>query len=239
MKEKFTGTEESFNEGIDSTNLQIKERKNIENGIQVKFIDGLILNWYPSTGNLNFQGQRDKDIETRILSALSSCIQEPSTAKQSINQGTDDNKIFVVHGHDIASRENLELILRRWSLTPIVIQDMSSSGKSIIESLEEHVKSCRVGIVLMTPDDYGYAKSDKDKEDRKPRARQNVIFEMGMLIGWLGRKKVIIMKKGNLEKPSDIAGLIYLEYNSKPEEIKDKLRQQFAALDIQISQDSY
>ena len=39
-------------------------------------------------------------------------------------------------------------------------------------------------IVLLTPDDVGYSKSDGDAQ-AKPRARQNVILEMGMLLASL------------------------------------------------------
>lgn len=60
----------------------------------------------------------------------------------------------------------------------------------------------------MTPDDEGYPK-DKP-EEKKYRARQNVILELGMVAGKLGRKQVAVFHKGELEIPSDIRDLIYI-----------------------------
>ena len=60
----------------------------------------------------------------------------------------------------------------------------------------------------MTPDDVG---SLKDGEPNlKPRARQNVIFEFGYFIGTLSRKRVCALVKGNVEKPSDYDGVLYI-----------------------------
>ena len=48
----------------------------------------------------------------------------------------------------------------------------------------------------------------------QPRARQNVVLEMGMLIARLGRTNVAILKKGHVEVPSDAQGIVYLSGSS-------------------------
>jgi predicted nucleotide-binding protein len=70
------------------------------------------------------------------------------------------------------------------------------------------------GIVLMTPDDIGCSKKeyDTDATNLHLRARQNVILEMGILIGSIGRKKVAILRKGEIENPSDVNGLLYVSF---------------------------
>ena len=83
-------------------------------------------------------------------------------------------------------------------------------------------KRQRFGIVLLTPDDIGYAKADGDKE-AQPRARQNVVLEMGMLISALGRKNVAILKKQHLEVPSDAQGILYIPFNDHVKEAVPKL----------------
>ena len=45
------------------------------------------------------------------------------------------------------------------------------------------------------------------------RARQNVVFEHGFLIGKLGRKNVCALVKGDIEKPSDISGIVYINFD--------------------------
>ena len=70
-------------------------------------------------------------------------------------------------------------------------------------------------VVLATADDVGYLK-DQPKE-AKPRARQNVIFEMGYFVGRLGRKNVVALLEGGVEFPSDYAGVIYLQFGATDE----------------------
>lgn len=47
------------------------------------------------------------------------------------------------------------------------------------------------------------------------RARQNVVFEHGFLIGKLGRKCVAAFVRGDLETPSDISGVVYIALDDK------------------------
>src|SRR5690606_22259487 len=122
-------------------------------------------------------------------------------------------KIFIVHGHDTQALEQLELILRRLGLDPFILQNNDGGGNTIIEALEQQIyQEAAFGIVLMTPDDYGYAKTKGD-EATQPRARQNVILEMGMVLASLGRERMAILKKGALEHPSDVDGVLRLDFN--------------------------
>ena len=59
----------------------------------------------------------------------------------------------------------------------------------------------------MTPDDIG-GQSDQ-LSNQKPRARQNVIFELGFFVGKLGRQRVRALKKGDIEVPTDYLGVLY------------------------------
>lgn len=62
---------------------------------------------------------------------------------------------------------------------------------------------------MLTPDDEGALRRGEDDFD--PRARQNVIFEFWFLVGRLGRQRVCALKQGNVEIPSDYAGVLYIE----------------------------
>ena len=128
--------------------------------------------------------------------------------------------MFVVYGHDGNARTQLEAMLRRWDLEPIIIDQLVSSGATIIEKLEEHTNEVNFGIVLATPDDIGYAKNNEDK--KRYRARQNVVLELGMLLAKIGRSKVAILlsQAEDMEKPSDIDGLIYIPFKDNIEETK-------------------
>lgn len=135
-----------------------------------------------------------------------------------------NNKVFVVYGHDHVSRTQLDAMLRRWNLEPLILDQLVSSGATVIEKLEEYTKQVNFGIVLATPDDVGYAKKDGE-EHKKSRVRQNVVLEMGMLLSSLGRKRVAILLKEDedFESPSDIAGLIYIPFKNNVEDAKVSL----------------
>lgn len=117
-------------------------------------------------------------------------------------------------------------MLHKLGLEPFVLANSGGGGLTLIEALEREVVQprtrARFGIVLMTPDDIGYSKRDGDKT-AQPRARQNVVMEMGMVLAALGREYTVILKKGHLEIPSDAHGIIYIGFNDHVKETVPKL----------------
>jgi predicted nucleotide-binding protein len=98
---------------------------------------------------------------------------------------------------------------------------MVAEGQTIIEMLEKHRTNVKYACVLLTPDDEGHKRySPKDK---KFRARQNVVLELGMFLSTLGRKRVAILHKGEVELPSDINGLVYIPFQKHVSEVKQRL----------------
>lgn len=136
------------------------------------------------------------------------------------------NKIFIVYGHDEDSRNELELMLRRWGLEPIILSRELPKGRTLIEALEYYIDTVKYGIVLATPDDIGYKKDCEAQ--KKYRARQNVVFELGMLYAKLGRRNVAVLIKNTndleMEKPSDINGVIYIDYQNNVSEKMDVIK---------------
>ena len=132
------------------------------------------------------------------------------TTKQSKITYIDKNKVFIVHGHDDAVKFSVARFLEKLKLTPVILHEQASGGATIIEKIEQH-SNVGFGIVLYTPCDLGKA---KDHSELNFRARQNVIFEHGYLIGKLGRTNVCALVKDNVEKPNDISGVVYINYDS-------------------------
>lgn len=62
--------------------------------------------------------------------------------------------------------------------------------------------------MLFTPDDVG--SFSNDTSNTQPRARQNVIFELGHFVGKIGRERTCALVKGNIEILSDYYGVIYI-----------------------------
>lgn len=122
----------------------------------------------------------------------------------------------------------------RLKLEPYILQNNDGGSLTLVEALEQNIyHDAAFGIILMTPDDYGYPKAANDA-DRKPRPRQNVILEMGMVMAALGRERMAILKKGALEMPSDSDGIIRLEFNERVQEVVPKLVQRLQAAGINV-----
>lgn len=122
----------------------------------------------------------------------------------------DMTKVFIVHGHDDAAKQETARFIERLGLQAIILHEQVNQGKTIIEKIEENT-NVGFAIVLYTPCDVGKAKADTDLKDR---ARQNVIFEHGFLIGKLGRQRVSALVKGNVERPNDISGVVYISMDN-------------------------
>ena len=123
------------------------------------------------------------------------------------------NQIFVVHGHNEAMKQDVARTLAKLDLDPIILNEKPNEGKTVMEKLTDH-SGVSFAVVLLSPDDMGYPK-DKT-EDAKPRARQNVIFELGYFIGKLGRENVCVLyqKEKDFEKHSDFEGVLLTLYGT-------------------------
>lgn len=130
--------------------------------------------------------------------------------KTSVNDVSNKNKnVFIVHGHNEATIHETARYVEKIGLTPIILREQPNSGNTIIEKFIEY-SNVVYSIVLLTGDDKGGSNKDKVNE-YKFRARQNVILEMGFFIGKLGRKRVCVLYKDDVEIPSDYSGVIYIK----------------------------
>lgn len=172
-------------------------------GTVLKLTNGCNVNCWDK-GTVNCQGKNSSEIEKLFSS---------QTIGVPIN-----NKVFVVYGHDKNARTQLEAMLRRWDLEPLILDQLPSDGSTIIEKLEKYTNQADFGIVLATPDDIGYAKNNE--ANKKYRVRQNVVLELGMLLAAKGRSKVAILlsQAEDMESPSDINGLIYIPFKDNVED---------------------
>ncbi|RAP35726.1 DNA-binding protein [Legionella quinlivanii] len=186
------------------------EWKDSSNGVkQFKANNGAVLNWWSTKGTLTFQGTSPgkEDLEKKMHSIL---LQDNSLLNKQEKHVC--NKVFVVYGHDEHARDQLDAMLRRWGLEPLILDQLPSKGQTIIEKLEEYTEGIGFGVVLATPDDEGHQKGRVD--EKTFRTRQNVVLELGILLTKLGRHKVAILLKDpeTMERPSDIQGLIYIAF---------------------------
>jgi predicted nucleotide-binding protein len=119
-------------------------------------------------------------------------------------------RVFIIHGHDEAAKSQTARFIERLGLTAVILHEQPNQGRTIIEKLERH-SEVAFAVALLTPDDVGGSAS---KSILKPRARQNVIFELGRFENQLGRERVCILLTPGVELPSDLAGVAYIEMDS-------------------------
>ena len=162
--------------------------------------------------------QRDVSYEVTKLEGIRDQLElfdEPEAALPH----TLGNDIFIVHGRDHGPKETVARFLEKLGLKATILHEQPSAGQTIIEKLEKYARNAGFAIVLLTPDDIGALKDGIENES-KPRARQNVVFELGYFIGKLGRDRVCPLFKGKIENPSDIDGVIYVPMNGEDWKLK-------------------
>jgi predicted nucleotide-binding protein len=187
-----------------------EQRMSNDLGWTVRLSNGGIVNCYDS-GAVVVQGKCQPEVKSalgiagngRAAAAAAVAIAPHSRAPE---------KVFVVYGHDEDARTKLEAMLRRWNMEPLILDQLASEGQTIIEKLEKYTAEVKFAVVLATPDDEGHRAGRTD--EKAFRARQNVVLELGMLLAQLGRSRVAILLKQhtNMERPSDIQGLIYIPF---------------------------
>jgi predicted nucleotide-binding protein len=144
-----------------------------------------------------------------LAERLKECPQSSESDELSSAEPSVGRKVFVVHGHDEGARETVARFLEKIGFEPIILHEQPNRGLTVIEKFIAEGDVSFV-VVLLTPDDFGA----KNGEDARPRPRQNVLLELGYFIGRLGREKVCALKRGDMELPSDFAGVVYESFDA-------------------------
>lgn len=124
-------------------------------------------------------------------------------------------RVFVVHGRNASARDAMFEFLRAIGLRPIEwSQAVRLTGKGspyIGEILDAAFAEAQAVIVLMTPDEIAYLRSEYASGDSDPEARPatqsrpNVLFEAGMAMGH-DSARAILVELGDVRAFSDVAG---------------------------------
>ncbi len=141
------------------------------------------------------------------------------------------DKIFIVHGHNEGAKHKIARFITDLDLTETILDEQPGKGQTIIDKFEEHAGEAGFAIVLLTGDDVGAPKEKLDISE--PRARQNVILELGYFLCGLGRERVRILYEEGVELPTDIYGLSYVQMD-KSGGWKLELAQEMASVGIPV-----
>jgi predicted nucleotide-binding protein len=147
----------------------------------------------------------DHQLLASIVKAISGA---PAAVPEAAPQDSSRDTVFVVHGHDHGTMEKTARFIERLGAEAIVLHERPNEGRTVIEKFELH-SNTKYAVVLLTADDTGGTKNGS-REQQLPRARQNVILELGYFLAKLGRNRVCVLLEEGVEQPSDVAGVIYI-----------------------------
>jgi predicted nucleotide-binding protein len=154
--------------------------------------------------------------EAKILSDVETTTLDVCGTISSANRN-----VFIVHGHSLERVKELKEFLSTLDLLPVILNEQDHMGMTVIEAFEYYATTCSFAFVLMTPDDEA---GGEGGTGTRRRARQNVIMELGWFIAYLGRQRVAILYQGDPEIPSDINGVLYLEFKERVGEASERIR---------------
>lgn len=100
-----------------------------------------------------------------------------------------------------------DFVVRLWT------NDVFKIASYALESLETEVDDSDFAIAIAHSDDITLF-----RDQEWPAPRDNVIFELGLFMGRLGRKRAILMepREDKVKLPSDLSGITTIPYNYEP-----------------------
>ncbi|AOZ07726.1 TIR domain-containing protein [Cupriavidus malaysiensis] len=190
-----------------------------------RFQGAASLSWFPSVMSVGGYGPSPSEYQAGVERSISQSVALLREAQRVLREDLTDvtgnaeasataisalikplsRRVFVVHGHDEGARETVARFLDKIGFDPIILHEQASQNRTVIEKIEAY-DDVGFAVVLLTPDDEGRAKEG----ELQPRARQNVLLELGYFMGRLGRGKVCALKRGEVEIPSDFAGVVWV-----------------------------
>jgi len=197
----------------------VVEEDPFDHGVRLRCDGGQVVSVYGS-GKVVVQGKNTEGLEEKFALAPTTVGQAMPTASST------PTEVFVVYGHNEEAKNEIERMLRRWKLNPIMLDQIPAEGLTLIEKLEKYIQVTPFAVVLATADDV-YLSDPEDDTQKEFRARQNVVLELGMMLVDLRSENIAILleDKVGMKKPSDIDGLEYLPFKDDVAAVGVKLAQ--------------
>jgi predicted nucleotide-binding protein len=139
--------------------------------------------------------------------------------------------VFLVHGHNERVKAVVARFLEKLRLNVVILHEKPSAGRTIIEKFEAESAPAAFAVILLTDDDFGGAQNG----EAHPRARQNVVFEMGYFVGVLSREKVAALVTPGLELPGDYSGVVYITLEGESWKLELAKEMRHAGIEIDMN----
>ena len=121
-------------------------------------------------------------------------------------------QVFLVHGRNERWLQAVASLLERAGPHEVtILNEWANDRSTLVEQFEGHMAGSRYAVVLLTADDVGAPRLDSDREPYfSPRARQGVVFAMGVLVAALTPRCVCVLYEDGVELPCDLDGIAYV-----------------------------
>lgn len=128
-------------------------------------------------------------------------------ANSKIGQVIDElpRRVFISHGrcHDWLKVQ--AYILKDVHIDTLELAQEANRGRTVLQKLNEEAAKCLYAVIVMTGE-------DEAGEGERPRARENVMHEIGFFQGKYGLENVCLLYEEGTNIPSNIHGLVYIPY---------------------------
>lgn len=126
------------------------------------------------------------------------------------------NRVFISHGRSKEWYKVQAFIEKDINVPTLELAQEANLGRTVLQKLSEESDNCSYAVIVMTGDD--------DLGDGKPRARENVMHEIGFFQGKYGLQNICLLYEEGTNIPSNIHGLVYIPFP------KDYVEATFGAL---------
>ena len=159
--------------------------------------------------------QAESDAATIEPSSMATAENESSMEKESLPSPRLSNRILLLHGSNNEMKEKVVGVLTQLGFEIIISEDNENYSKPLTQKMTEYSDISFV-VVVLSFDVYWYWKDQKPK-DAKLCAHQNIVFELGYMIGKFTRNKVLVLydEKKNFELPSNFFNAYYIPYDKE------------------------
>lgn len=124
-----------------------------------------------------------------------------------------ENQLYFVHSKDTKPTQEAIDYLKSEGYSLVILKNLSGAGTTIIDEIESNL-DINYAVVILNPDgvDANYP-------------NQNILLELGIFIGHLGRKNVSALCEPNTILPLDYHGFEYIDFNGNwKKKLKHELR---------------
>ena len=152
------------------------------------------------------------DVWRRVAAALSRRLAQRN---QLVSAQRERVKVFIMSS--VEARSIVDLIIRHFEHDKFLAvawkNGVFRASNYTLDELEEQLDDSDFAIAIAHADDVVIS-----RDDEWPTVRDNVIFELGMFMGRLGRRRAFLLEPRDvdLKLPSDLAGMTTIPYRHEP-----------------------